>query len=46
VVRYAIDWPNEMIKWGIIIVMMISSLSLLPMIYGSGATEGAHYEAE
>ena len=46
VVRYAIDWPNEMIKWGIIIVMMISSLSLLPMIYGSGATEGVHYEAE
>ena len=46
VVRYAVDWPNEMIKWAIIIVMMIASLSLLPMIYGSGATEGAHYEAE
>ena len=46
VVRYAIDWPSEMIKWGIIIGMMIASLSLLPMIYGSGASEGAHYEAE
>ena len=46
VVRYAIDWPNEMVKWVIIVAMMIGSLSLLPMIYGSAPTEGAHFESE
>ena len=46
VVRYAIDWPNEMVKWVIIVAMMIGSLSLLPAIYGNAPTEGAHFEAE
>ena len=46
VVRYAVDWPNEMVKWVIIVAMMIASLSLLPSIYGNAPTEGAHYEAE
>jgi Na+/H+ antiporter NhaD/arsenite permease-like protein len=46
VVRYAVDWPNEMVKWVIIAAMMIASLSLLPSIYGNAPTEGAHYEAE
>ncbi|HII35295.1 MAG TPA: ArsB/NhaD family transporter [Candidatus Thalassarchaeaceae archaeon] len=46
VVRYAIEWPNEMVKWVIIVAMMIGSLSLLPGIYGNAPTEGAHYEAE
>mgnify|MGYP003312434309 FL=1 len=46
VVRYAVDWPNEMVKWVIIGAMMIASLSLLPSIYGNAPTESAHYEAE
>ena len=46
VVRYAVDWPNEIVKWIIIVSMMIASLSLLPSIYGKAPTEGAHYEAE
>ena len=46
VVRYAVDWPNETVKWVIIVAMMIASLSLLPSIYGNAPTEGAHYEAE
>lgn len=46
VVRYAVDWPNEMIKWIIIVVMMVASLSLLPAIYGKAPSEGGHYEAE
>ena len=39
VVRYAVDWPNEMVKWIIIVSMMIASLSLLPSIYGKAPTE-------
>ena len=26
VVRYAVDWPNEMVKWVIIAIMMIACL--------------------
>lgn len=46
VVRYAIDWPNQMVPAVIIVSMMIGSLALTPMIYGSPPTETPNFESE
>ena len=47
IVRYAIEWSNQIIPAVIIGTMMIASLSLTPMIYGPPPRKSAiDYEVE
>ena len=47
VVRYAIEWSNQLIPATIILVMMVASLSLTPMIYGPPPRKSSiNYEVE
>ena len=46
-VRYAIEWSNQLIPAAIILVMMVASLSLTPMIYGPPPRKSSiNYEVE
>ena len=47
IVRYAIEWSNQIIPATIILAMMIASLSLTPMIYGPPPRKSSiNYEVE
>ena len=46
VVRYAIEWSNDIIPMAIIAAMMLASVSLTPMIYGPAPNSPPDFELE
>ena len=46
VVRYAIEWSNNVIPMAIIATMMVASLSLTPLIYGPPPKSQPDFELE
>ena len=46
VVRYAIEWSNDVIPMAIIAAMMLASLALTPMIYGPAPSSPPDFELE
>ena len=46
VVRYAIEWSNNLIPMAIIATMMVASLSLTPLIYGPPPNSPPDFELE
>ena len=46
VVRYAIEWSNDVIPMAIIAAMMLASLALTPMIYGPAPSSLPDFELE
>ena len=46
VVRYAIEWSNNLIPMAIIATMMVASLSPTPLIYGPPPNSPPDFELE